>query len=106
MLKLLAALAACLAMSAHAEPTMTHGVVSVRLLDSECSSEVAIATLQSLDGKTKAKRADVMIAGEHVSACYAEDEDGDILLADREGGSDAIYRRAFTELQPRGRWGT
>lgn len=83
---------------APAVPTFTDGPITVRLLDSPCSSEVAAAVLEALEAKTEPKRADVMIAGEHVSSCWAEDEDRDILVADRKSGYAAIYRHSFSDL--------
>jgi hypothetical protein len=87
-----------IACAAVAEPTMERGVVSVRLLDSECPSDTAKAVLEFLEAKTPAKRADVMLAGQFVPACWAEDEDRDILLAGRDGSVTAMYRNAFTEI--------
>jgi hypothetical protein len=99
---LIAAIAATFTFSAHAQAVYTDGVNSIELRTSVCSSEYATAVLQFMDAKSEPKRADVMLAGVFVPACWAEDEDGDILLADTKGGADVLYRSAFEGLLPKG----
>lgn len=85
------------------EPLMADGPITIRLLESDCTSEVAAATLQEWHAKTPPRQADVSLFDEFVPACWAEDEEGDILLADRDGSVLAVYRWAFEGLDPRGR---
>jgi hypothetical protein len=89
------------AASVHAEPVMVDGPRTFRLLDSECSAELAIEALKKRDAISPAKRADVTIYGTFVPACWALDPDGDVIVMDRDGESGVvIYRSSFEMDKP------
>jgi hypothetical protein len=51
-----------------------------------------------LGARTAPMRADIMLAGVFIPACWSEDQDRDIIVMDRSGAIFVIYRKDFTEL--------
>ncbi len=97
-MRILIAALALVAFSAHADLVAGKGgPVTITLLDSACSSELAAMVLKANDAKGDPKRADVMIAGHFVAACWSSDDDGDVLLVDRKGVMQNIYRDSFKD---------
>jgi hypothetical protein len=84
-------------LSAHATLVYERGPMSIRLLDSDCASEDTAKLIAEHKGVTKAKRADIMLAGNFVPACYAFDIDGDVVVMDRKGAGGILYRKAFKQ---------
>lgn len=95
MIRLLVASLLAYCAAAAAQPTVTEGPMTVTLLQSSCSSEATVAWLTKLEGRTESSRADVMLYGVFVSACWSGDADGDIIVVDRDGSGVTIYRKAF-----------
>jgi hypothetical protein len=75
------------------------GPLSITALDSDCSSDDAKKVLAESGAMTPPKRADVMLAGQFIPACWAEDKDHDVIVIDRKGSGGVIFRRAFRQLK-------